>query len=105
MENKKKKTNNLESCIHQHQQFSPGVVLVDGLVRVEAEAMLKCISSRLEMKWKQPYSGMFGYVNIRVAITLLRATHFCIWGSWFPAHKISVKQPQWEDSAGLHIFC
>ena len=31
-------------------------------------------------KWRQPYSRMCGYVNSRIAITLVRATHRCIRG-------------------------
>ena len=45
-----------------------------------------------------------GYVKSRVAITLVRATHQCIRGSRVPAHRISVKRPQWEYGAGLNLF-
>ena len=65
-------------------------MLVDGLLGVDEEVLLKGIASRLATKWKQPYSRMCGYVKSRVAITLVRATHHCIQVSWVPAHKITV---------------
>ena len=50
---------------------------MDGLLGVTAEATLKCIASRLAEKWKEPYSLTYKYVNIRVAINLVWATHRC----------------------------
>ena len=99
-----KKKMYLEACLQQRRHFSPFVALVDGLLGVEATATLKKIASRLATKWRQPYSKTCGYVKSRVAITLVRATHRCLCGSWVPAHRISVQQPQWEDGAGLNLF-
>ena len=48
------------------------------------------------MKW--------GYVKSRIAINLVRATHWCIRGSRVPEHQISVHHPQWEDGARLNLF-
>ena len=62
------------------------------------------ISSRLAKKWQQPYSRTCGYDNIQIAITLMRTKHQCIRGSRVPAHWISVKHLQWEDSTGLKKF-
>ena len=95
---------NLKTCLQQRQNFSPFVASVDGILGVEAIATLKRIASRLASKWKQPYSKTCGYVKIRIAITLVRATHWCIQGSQVPAHKISVQILQWEDGAGLALF-
>ena len=64
---------------------------VVGLLRVELEAKIKHISSHLTRKWKEPYLWTCGYTKIRVAITLVRDTHCCIWGSRILAHKISVQ--------------
>ena len=94
----------LEACLQQRRHFSPFVASVDRLLGVEATAALKRIASRLDTKWKQPYSKMCGYVKSRVAITLVRATQRCLRGSRVPAHRISVQQPQWEDGAGLNLF-
>ena len=95
----------LEACLQQRRHFSPFVASVDRLLGEEATATLKRVSSRLATKWRQPYSKMCGYVKSRVAITLVRATHRCLRGSWVPAHRISVQRPQWEDGTGTNLFC
>ena len=77
---------------------------MDVLLRVKAEAALKCITSRLAQKWKDPYSRTYGYMKSIVAITLVRATHRCIQGVRVLSYHISVTRPQWEYSAGLHLF-
>ena len=99
-----KKKMYLEACLQQRRHFSPFVALVDGLMGVEATATLKMITSRLATKWRQSYSKTCGYVESRVAITLVRATHCCIRGSWVPAHRISVQRPHWEYGARLNLF-
>ena len=53
---KDNKKNYLQSCLHKCLHFSTFVVLVDGLLRVQSEAMLKRTSNRLATKWKHPYS-------------------------------------------------
>ena len=77
---------------------------MDGLLEVEGGATLNRITSRLAMKWKEPYSRTCRYVKSRISITLVRAVHHCIWGDSVPASKISMKRLQWEDGAGLHPF-
>ena len=99
-----KKKMYLEACLQQRQHFSLFVTSVDGLLGVEATATLKRIASRLTSKRKQHYSKTCGYVKSRIAITLVRATHRCIRGSWVPTHKISVQRPQCEDGSGLALF-
>ena len=101
---KSKKKMYLEACLRQRRHFSPFVASVDGLIGVEATATLKRIASRLSSKWKQPYSKRCGYVKSRIAITLVRATHGCIRGSWVPAHNFSVQRPKWEEEASLALF-
>ena len=99
-----KKKMYLEACLQQRRHFFPFFASVDGLLGVEATATLKRIASRLATEWRQPYSKTCGYINSRVAVTLVRATHLCLRGSWVPAHRISVKRPQWEDGVGLNLF-
>ena len=84
--NKKKK--HLHDCINKRRNFTSFITSVDGLIRVEAEATLKRISIRLAQKWKEIYSCTCGYVKIRVAITLVRATHNCILGPGFRRSKL-----------------
>ena len=78
----------LQRCLRQRRHFSPFVASVDGILGVEATATLKRIVNRLASKWRQSYSKTCGYVKSRISITLVRATHRCIRGSWVPAHKI-----------------
>ena len=94
----------LDSCLQQRQHFSPSEELVYSLLGMETEATLKRLVSRLPTKWKQPYSRTCGYVQSRVAITLIRATHCCIRGSQMPAIQISVQRPQWGNGAGLSAY-
>ena len=101
---KSKKKKYLESCLQKRCHLPHYVVLVDGLLNLEAEATLKHKASRLATKWKQPYLRTWVYVNIRVAITLVRATHCCIQGYWVSVHNISAYWPQWGDGSGLHLF-
>ena len=92
---REKKKNFLNACFKKCQGFTPCVALVDGLLGVEVEVTLKRISSRLAQEWKETYSRTCSYVNIIVAITILRATHRCIWGGRVPVFCISVTRPQW----------
>ena len=94
----------LEACLQQRRHLSPFVASVDGLLGVDATATLKRIASRLATKWRHPYSKTCGYVNSRVTITLVHATHRCLRGSCVLAHWISVQQPKWEDEVGLKHF-
>ena len=49
---KSKKKMYLDCCFQQRSKFSPFVAFVDGLLRVEATAILKGIASRLASKWR-----------------------------------------------------
>ena len=94
----------LEACLHIRCHFSPFVGSVDGLLDVEAAATLKIISSRLATKWQQPYLRTCVYVNSRVRINLVQATHRCTQESRVPSYWISVQRLQWEYGAGLNLF-
>ena len=101
---KGKKRMYLEFCFQQRRHLSPFFASVDGLLGVEATTTLKRLASRLATKWKQSYPKTCGHIKIRIVITLVRTTHRCIQGSWVPAHRISVQQPQWEDGARINLF-
>ena len=47
---KEKKNKYLDACLKHRRHSTPFVSLVDGLLRVESEATLKCISIRLATK-------------------------------------------------------
>ena len=80
----------LEACLQQRRNFSPFFTSADGLLEVEATATLQRLSSLLATKWKQPYSKTCGYVKIRIAVILVRATNRCVQESRVPTHRISV---------------
>ena len=94
----------LEACLYQRRHFSPFVDSIGWLMYVEVEATLKRIYRLLVTNWHQPYQRICGYIQSNIFITLVRSTHQCIKGSRVPAHRISVKQPQWEDGAGSSHF-
>ena len=101
---REKKKKYLNTYINKRRQFTTFVASVDGLLRINAEATLKCTNSQLATKGKDPYSRTCGYMKSRVAINLVSATHLCIRGERVPASQISVTRPQWEESSGLHLF-
>ena len=103
-EKKEKKNNYLESYLQQRCQFYPFVVSVDGIIGAEVDAMLKRIATHLTTKWNQPYQWTCRYIKSRVAITLVRSTLLCIWGSQVPAHNIIIQKLQWDYEAVLHLF-
>jgi hypothetical protein len=45
-----------------------------------------------------------GYINTRMSIAIVRATHICLRGSRIPSSKMSNRFPLWEDKAGLSLF-
>ena len=99
-----KKKQYLESCLEERRHFAPYVVDTYGLLGEEAKAFNKRIGSMLAEKWKSPYSAVMGFVNARVSIAILRATHLCLRGSRVPYRHISTKRSDWDDGAGLGMF-
>ena len=101
---RQKKKKYLHPCLDQRRHFTPFIVSVDSLLEDEAVAVLRKLASRLASRWDQPYSQTMGYVRSRMALAIVRATHRCIRGSRVPTSRVSVRRPQWEDGAGLHLF-
>jgi hypothetical protein len=101
---REKKKKYLEVCLEQHCHFTPFVVSTDGLLGREAKTLLKKLSSILAEKWQKSYAEVCGYVNARMSIAIVRATHLCIRGSHIPTSRMSNGRPQWEDKAGLSLF-
>jgi hypothetical protein len=101
---KEKKRKYLASCIAQRRHFTPFVVSADGLLGKEAKCLLKKLSKALADKWEKPYAVVRGYVNARISIAIVRATHICLRGSRIPTSTMSNRRPQWEDKAGLSLF-
>ena len=101
---REKKQKYLETCLEQRRHFAPYVVDTYGMLGEEAKAFNKRIGSMLAAKWKSPYSAVMGFVNARVSIAILRATHLCLRGSRVPYRHISTKRSDWDDGAGLGMF-
>jgi hypothetical protein len=66
--------------------------------------MLEALSIKLAEKWEKPYAVVRGYVNARMSIAIVRATHICLRGSRIPSSKMSNRFPLWEDKAGLSLL-
>ena len=77
---------------------------MDGLLGREAQTFAKRLAAKLANKWEKSYSQVCGYINARLSIAIVRATHLFMRGSRVPVHKISLRYPQWEDGAGLSLF-
>jgi hypothetical protein len=102
---REKKKKCLGACLEQRRHFSPFVVSTDGLVLgKEAKILLRKLSAMLAEKWEKPCSEVCGYVNARMSIAVVRATHLCIRGSRIPTGKMCNRLPRWEDKAGLGLF-
>ncbi len=80
------------------------MVSTDGLIGKEAKTLLKKLSTLLADKWGKSYSDVCGYVNARMSIAIVRATHLCLRGSRVPSSQMSNRRPLWEDKAGLSLF-
>ena len=98
---REKKKKYLEACLEERRHFSPYVCDCYGLLGEEAKAVNKKLAAKLASKWKAPYSATCGFINARVSIAILRATHLCLRGSCVPYRNASTKWAQWDDGAGL----
>jgi hypothetical protein len=66
--------------------------------------LLRKLSALFAAKWEKPsYSQVCGYLNARMSIAIVRATHLCLRDSRIPTGRMS-RHPQWEDSKGLSLF-
>ena len=101
---KAKKKKYLGDCLNQRRHFTPFVVSADGLIAREAKSLLRKISSLLAVKSGKSYSEVCGFVNARMSIAIVRATHLCLRGSRIPTSKMSSRRPFWEDSMGISLF-
>jgi hypothetical protein len=99
-----KKKKYLDACLEQQRHFTTFVCSVDRLLGRKAPTFAKQLAAKLMKKWQRSYSQTCGYVNARLSIAIIQATHLCLRGSRIPTSKISTRFPQWEDGAGLALF-
>ena len=81
---REKRCKYMGACLQKFHHLQPFIISVDGRMIIEAEATLKFLTRQLAAKWRQPYSPTCVYIWSRVAITMMCATHRCIWGSHVP---------------------
>jgi hypothetical protein len=101
---REKKKKYLKPCLEQRWHFTPFVVSTYSLLGKVAKMLLKRLSALLSEKWEKPYSEVCGYVNAQISIAIV-ATHLCLRGSCIPMSHMSNGRPQWEDKAGLSLYC
>ena len=92
---KRKKNKYLQACLDGRRSFTPLVYSVDGMACREARSFEKRIASLLADKWERAYSELVGYVQGRMAMSILRANNACLGGA--RGRKRTV--PGVEDSA------
>jgi hypothetical protein len=44
---------------------------------IKSKSVLEALSIKLAEKWETPYTLVRGYVNTRMSILIVRATHIC----------------------------
>jgi hypothetical protein len=93
----------LEACLAQRRHLTLCVASTDGPFGKRANILLKKLSALLADKWEKSYSQVRGYVNARMSLAIVRATHLCLRGSRIATGQMS-RRPQWEEKAGLSLF-
>jgi hypothetical protein len=79
-----KKKTYLQPCLDQRRHFTPFIVSVEGLIRKEAETVLKVLAARTATKSGKTYSNVMRYLRAHLSITIVRSTHVCLRGSRVP---------------------
>ena len=90
-------------CSEQRQHFSTYIVCVSGLLGREAKALNKRLVLLLTRKWDTHYSVTCRYVNARMSVAILQASHLCIRDSPVLLRHESTKIVQWNDRSGMKI--
>jgi hypothetical protein len=92
---REKKKKYLGACLAQRRHFTPFVVSTDGLLGREAKILVQRLSALLAAKWNKPCSHVCGYVNARMSIAIVQATHLCLRGSRIPTRSQMSRLPHW----------
>ena len=99
---REKKEKYLSDCQAARMDFTPFVVSVDGVLGREASMFLKRLTQHLAGRWEAAPSQIANYINTKMSISVLRATHQCLRGS-------RLKVNTWgrgigEDGASLGLY-
>ncbi|CAB0011537.1 unnamed protein product [Nesidiocoris tenuis] len=76
-----KKRKYVSACEQRHASFTPLVCSADAKFAPQMTAFQKVISERLADKWGRPHETVRGWVKVRLAFAILRATSMCIRGA------------------------
>eukprot|EP00957_Ditylum_brightwellii_P084399 6418144-Ditylum_brightwellii.AAC.1 len=66
--------------------------------------VLKQISRKLAEKWDCSRSYVANYVKTTMSLSIVRATHHCLWGSQVPLSSMSTHRSSCEDGAGIGLL-
>eukprot|EP00957_Ditylum_brightwellii_P005984 453081-Ditylum_brightwellii.AAC.1 len=91
-------------CQENRKNFSPFVVMVDGVIGREAKMVLKQIAQALAKKWSCPHLQAQNYVNMMIRVAIVRATHRCLRGFQVPSKFVNPDFLPFEDEARLHLM-
>ena len=101
---KQKKQKYLQSCLDQRRQFTPVVLSIDGLLGQETKSIVRRLSLKLAQKWRTTYNYVIKFINSRLSIAIVRATHLCLRGSRVPIKNITSQRFHLEDEADMRLY-
>ena len=82
--------------------FSPFVLSVDGIIGKEALVVLANLSRLMAAKPEEPISHVCGWVNGRIAITVVRSYSHMIRGARLPS-PLRDRELDWDPGSGLGL--
>ena len=68
-------------CDSRRESFHPFVASADGLLAPAATKLLQHLAALTADRQQLPYSTVMKYLRLRIAITLVKAVHYCLRGS------------------------
>lgn len=77
-----------DKCKERQLDITPFIILADGMLAKEADAVLKRLAERLTLKWGRPYSPIISFMKSRLNTAIIKATHLCLRGSQVPYKRI-----------------
>ena len=78
---REKKRKYLQDCLNERTDFTPFVVSVDGVLWRETTLFLKQLARHLRERWDKPLSQVLNFINTKMSIAILKASHQCLRGS------------------------
>jgi hypothetical protein len=67
-------------CETRQESFHPFIASTDGMLAPEATKILQHLAHINVTKTQKPYSATVKHLRLRIAITLVKAAHHCLWG-------------------------